>query len=74
MNIIEAAEQLKAGKLIQRTEWGGQSVGAALVKGEYLLYLVGSDLQSSILPLLYTDYFVSETEDQSETTESSETV
>ena len=56
MNIIEAVEQPKAGKAIQRTGWGNAKIQAAqLEDGQYQIFASG-DLTPEMLVLLSGDY------------------
>ena len=60
MNIIEAMEQLKAGKAIQRTGWGNAKIQAVqLENGQYQIFASG-DLTPEMLVLLSGDYDVNE--------------
>ena len=55
MNIIEAMEQLKAGKAIQRTGWGNAKIQAVqLENGQYQIFASG-DLTPEMLVLLSGD-------------------
>ena len=56
MNIIEAVEQLKAGKAIQRSGWGNAKIQAAtLENGQYQIFASG-DLTPEMLVLLSGDF------------------
>ena len=56
MNIIEAMEQLKAGKAIQRTGWGNAKIQAVqLENGQYQIFASG-DLTPEMWVLLSGDY------------------
>lgn len=69
MNIIEAMEQLKAGKAIQRTGWGNAKIQAVqLDNGQYQIFASG-DLTPEMLVLLSGDYDVNEAKDAKETEE-----
>ena len=60
MNIIEAVEQLKAGKAIQRSNWGNAKIQAVqLENGQYQIFASG-DLTPEMLVLLSGDYDVKE--------------
>ena len=62
MNIIEAMEQLKAGKAIQRTGWVNAKIQAAqLENGQYQIFASG-DLTPEMLVLLSGDYETKEEE------------
>ena len=63
MNIIEAVEQLKAGKAIQRSNWGNAKIQAVrLENGRYQIFASG-DLTPEMLVLLSGDSEVKETEE-----------
>nr|DAX79027.1 MAG TPA: Protein of unknown function (DUF2829) [Caudoviricetes sp.] len=56
MNIIEAVEQLKIGKAIQRSSWGNAKIKAVqLENGQYQIFASG-DLTPEMLILLSGDY------------------
>ena len=60
MNIIEAVEQLKQGKAIQRACWGNAEIKAAqLENGEYQIYASGN-LAPEMLVLMAGDFTVKE--------------
>ena len=62
MNIIEAMEQLKAGKAIQRTGWVNAKIQAVqLENGQYQIFASG-DLTPEMLVLLSGDYETKEEE------------
>lgn len=60
MNIMEAVEQLKQGKAVQRSCWGSAEIKAAqLESGEYQIYASG-DLKPEMLVLMAGDFTVKE--------------
>ena len=74
MNIIEAMEQLKAGKAIQRTGWGNAKIQAVqLENGQYQIFASG-DLTPEMLVLLSGDYDVKEEKETNDVKETEEAV
>ena len=72
MNIIEAMEQLKAGKAIQRTGWGNAKIQAVqLENGQYQIFASG-DLTPEMLVLLSGDYDVNEAKETKDVKETEE--
>lgn len=63
MNIIEAVEQLKAGKAIQRTGWGNAKIQAAQLENRQYQIFASGDLTPEMLVLLSGDYDAKETEE-----------
>ena len=60
MNLIEAVEQLKQGRSIQRSSWGSAEIKAAqLENGKYQIFASG-DLTPEMLVLLSGDYEATE--------------
>ena len=60
MNLIEAVEQLKHGKSIQRSSWGSAEIKAAQLKnGQYQIFASGN-LTPEMLVLLSGDYEATE--------------
>lgn len=56
MNIIEAIEELKNGKAIQRTNWGSAEIKATqLENGTYQIFASG-ELKPEMLVLLSGDF------------------
>ena len=74
MNIIEAVEQLKAGKAIQRSNWGNAKIQAVLLEtGQYQIFASG-DLTPEMLVLLSGDYDVKEEKETNDVKETEEAV
>ena len=60
MNIMEAVEQLKQGKAVQRACWGSAEIKATqLESGEYQIFASG-DLKPEMLVLMAGDFTVKE--------------
>lgn len=60
MNIMEAVEQLKQGKAVQRACWGSASVQAVqLENGQYQIFASG-DLKPEMLVLMAGDFVAKE--------------
>ena len=74
MNIIEAVEQLKAGKAIQRSNWGNAKIQAVLLEnGQYQIF-ASADLTPEMLVLLSGDYDVKEEKEANDVKETEEAV
>ena len=72
MNIIEAVEQLKVGKAIQRSNWGNAKIQAVqLENGQYQIFASG-DLTPEMLVLLSGDYDVKEEKETNDVKETEE--
>ena len=56
MNIIEAMEQLKAGKAIHRTGWGNAKIQAVQLENGQSQIFASGDLTPEMLVLLSGDY------------------
>lgn len=74
MNIIEAVEQLKVGKAIQRSNWGNAKIQAVLLEnGQYQIFASGN-LTPEMLVLISGDYDVKEEKETNDVKETEEAV